>query len=723
MRIALLSPMPPSRSGIADYSAALAAAMRAVAPVDVFSSAQSLPDLSAYDAVVYQIGNNGDHDFVYRTALAHPGFVVLHEANLHHLIAGITIKQGNWDAYMSAVEYDGGAPALAYAQAVRRLEVGPDYDGVPMLRRLLQGARGLIVHSTFVATAARANGYDGPLSVIPHGAWLPELAGGQWRERLGVPGDHPLLGVFGHLKPYKRIAETLRAFRRLVKRHPNAKLILVGEPHPDFPVEQLIDSLDLRAQVRVIGYAPIEDFVGYLDACDILINLRFPTVGESSGTMLRAMGLAKPVLVSDVGAFAEFPDDVCLKVPVGGPSEDDLIFEYLRYLIEDPAAARALGARAREWVAEECNWDCVAERYIDFCKRATEGGEAQTVVEAMAEEAGAEVAIADVPVPAVAFADETPEAPAVVAAEAATGLPAEVQDGPAAAESENILDDDSRQPDDAPAPEEETRHAYEDPLAAELLSWANDAAAREYLMQHLSRLVTTLELLPDGGQDRSILEMGCYLQLTPALRWSRYYGEIRGCYYGPAGEVQHKSARSNDGRVFECDVDTFDAERDRYPYPESSFDVVLCTELFEHLGHDPMHCLAEIHRILKPGGQLLLSTPNACSLRAIAAVLGQYHPGFFPAFMRPTADGDIDPRHHREYAPREIAMALEDAGFAVEQLRTAPYWSAPEPQHAWVRHLLERYDLDPNLRDECTFALARKAGELRNRYPDWLYYG
>jgi glycosyltransferase involved in cell wall biosynthesis/SAM-dependent methyltransferase len=724
MRIALLSPLPPNKSGIADYSAALAEALRPLAPLDVFGGGEGLPDLSTYDAIVYQIGNNGAHDFVYQEALTQPGIVVLHEANLHHLIAEITIKRGDWDGYMRAVEYDGGAEALAYAQAVRRLEVGPDYDGVPMLRRLLRRSRGLIAHSRYVAEIARAQGYDGPVAVIPHGAWLPEPSGAAWRKRLGVEPQQPLLGIFGHLKPYKRIAESLRAFRRLAKHRPDARLILVGEPHPDFPVERLIDSLDLRERVRVIGFAPIEDFVGYLDACDILVNLRYPTVGESSGTMLRALGMGKPVLVSDVGSFAEFPDDVCLKVPVGGPAEEELIFEYLRYLVETPGAARALGANAREWVAAECNWNRVAERYVAFCEEvaglALPAETAEVIAEPDIEMAVLESDATEdvIRVSGTAESDTGAEPPAVeCGAEGSAGLAGEL-----VAADCGTTDGDPEAGDLA-----ETAGPYrgvvEHPLAAELLAWANDEAARQYLMQHLSRLITTLELLPNGAPDRSILEMGCYMQITPALREVKGYGTVRGCYYGKLGDVIRKEARRVDGRRFACDVDAFDAERDRYPYEEGCFDAVLCTELFEHLGHDPMHCLTEIHRILKPGGHLLLSTPNACSVRAIAAILGQYHPGFFPAFMRPNASGEVDPRHHREYAPREVAMAMENAGFTVQTLQTAPYWSTPEPEHAWVHHLLERYELDAGLRDECTFALAVKTGPVQHRYPDWLYYG
>ncbi len=90
-------------------------------------------------------------------------------------------------------------------------------------------------------------------------------------------------------------------------------MILVGEPHPEFPIEPMIRSHGLSANVRVLGFTPIEDFVGYLGACDIVLNLRYPTVGESSGTLLRSLGLGKAVMVSEIGSFAEFPDDVCLR--------------------------------------------------------------------------------------------------------------------------------------------------------------------------------------------------------------------------------------------------------------------------------------------------------------------------------------------------------------------------------------------------------------------------
>jgi glycosyltransferase involved in cell wall biosynthesis len=374
MRVAFFSPLPPARSGIADYSEALIQSLKPLVELEVFSAASRAFDPARFDIALYHLGNNVYHDFVYETALRHPGVVAMHESNLHHLIADLTIKRGDWDAYIRECEYHGGPQASAYAERVRKLEVGPDYEGVPMTRRILEKARGLVVHSRFMREEMRAAAFTGPVAVIPHGAWIPEADRNEYRHRLGLDEITPLVGVFGFLKPYKRIAESLRAFRRLVRLVPDARMILVGEPHPEFPLEAMIGSMGLSANVRVLGFVPIEEFVGYLGACDIVLNLRYPTVGESSGTLLRSMGLGKAVMVSEVGSFQEFPDDVCLKVPVG-PGEEDLIFEYLNLLVSRPDVAQALGARAKDYVARECNWAAVARRYAAFLEAVVEGRE------------------------------------------------------------------------------------------------------------------------------------------------------------------------------------------------------------------------------------------------------------------------------------------------------------------------------------------------------------
>jgi glycosyltransferase involved in cell wall biosynthesis/SAM-dependent methyltransferase len=653
IKLAFFSPLPPARSGIADYSAALLHELGKLVDVETFSSKPVRFDPRNFDAVLYQIGNNAHHDFCYETALEHPGVVVVHEANLHHLIADMTIKRGDWEAYMYAIEQDGGAAALDYAQRVRALEIGPDYEGVPMLRRLLSRSKAAVVHSGCVESELRNAGFEGPVARIPHGAWIPEASRMDYRARLGLDETTPLIGIFGFLKPYKRIAESLRALRRLLRVEPKAKLILVGEPHPEFALESLIHSLDLGPHVRILGFQPIEDFVGYMAASDIVLNLRYPTVGENSGTLMRALGLGKAVIVSAVGSFSELPDNICLKAPVDSTEEDHL-FEYLNLLVSRSDVRQAMGARARGWVETECAWPTVAKKYAEFLEHIANGHEIHSRP--------------------------------LVAAEPASE-PARVT-----VEPEYIL------------------------------SWSPDAAAKSYIETHLTRLEKTLAITPPGGPGDRILEMGAYLQITPALQARLGYGEVRACYFGPAGLVHPRTSTSSQGEQFSCNVELFDAEKDRFSYDDEYFSTVLCCELLEHLTEDPMHMMSEINRILKPGGRLVLTTPNIGSLRAIAAILEGYHPGFFPAYIRaPEHGAEPEARHNREYTPKEIVLLLLDSGFEVALLETGPFRAQPKPELAWVRHLLQRYQLSQDLRGDGIYAVGRKTGPLRERYPAWLY--
>lgn len=623
--------MPPSRSGIADYSEALVAELSKLVDLEIISSADEVGDAD-YDAAIYHLGNNPHHDFVYDAAIANPGIVVMHEANLHHLIAHVTIRRNNWDSYVEEAELNGGALARHRAELARTLTVGPDYEGCKMIRRVLDSAKGIIVHSQFMVDEMHKAGYKGPIVVIPHGAWVPQMDGAPFRKKLGLSSGTPLVGTFGHLKPYKRIKEALRAFQRVVKEHPEARMILVGEPHPEVRLDSLPPS------VQLIGFTEIDEFVGYMAACDIILNLRYPTVGESSGSLLRAMGLGKAVMVSDLGSFAEFPDDTVLKVPIGG-EEDEALFEYLRLLVSRPDLAKALGQSAKRYVEETCNWSAVAGAYARFL---------ETLV--------------------------------------------------------------------APPPAARVTVDY-------IMSWAKDDGARSYIAEHSTRLVKTLELIPEGNADQSILEMGAYMQITPSLKTRLGYGYVRGCYFGKLGITEHKAAESEGGERFECDIDLFNAETDRFPYADEAFDTVVCGELIEHLFGDPMHLMSEINRILKPGGHVLITTPNIASIHGIAAILQRNHPGFFVAYLKPSEDGTVDARHNREYAPAEIYRLMLDAGFEVVTLETGAFGDEPHPEHDWVWEILKKNNLAQDLRGDGIYCLGRKVTGILQRWPDWLYVG
>jgi hypothetical protein len=127
---------------------------------------------------------------------------------------------------------------------------------------------------------------------------------------------------------------------------------------------------------------------------------------------------------------------------------------------------------------------------------------------------------------------------------------------------------------------------------------------------------------------------------------------------------------------------------------------------------------------LKPGGHLVLTTPNIGSLRALSAILQGYHPGFFPAYIRPAKEGEEpEARHNREYTPREIHHLLAGSGFEVTLLETGEFLDEPRPELAWVNHLLERYKLATHLRGDGIYTVGRKTGPVRERHPAWLYSG
>jgi len=251
-----------------------------------------------------------------------------------------------------------------------------------------------------------------------------------------------------------------------------------------------------------------------------------------------------------------------------------------------------------------------------------------------------------------------------------------------------------------------------------------DSSAERYLRFHLERLVRTAQLIPPPQSRSSVLELGCYMQLTPALQELCGYQSVRGAYLGPSGQSERKRAMIARQEVFACEIDLFDAERDRFPYTDESFELVLACELLEHLQRDPMHMLLEIRRVLEPEGILLLTTPNCAGATAVArTLLGDRNPYTFSSYPSPeNEDREQAALHIREYTAAEIGELLRSAGFSVETLFTEHIPGFPET--GWVNEILETHRLPTDFRGEQIYCLARKTpGAKIVRYPEFLYVG
>ena len=388
MRVAYYSPLPPSRSGIADYSALLLPALRERVDVVVAEEGKRAP---AADIALYHVGNEPDaHGWILDALKDRPGVVVLHEYVLHHLIAGTTIGRGDGHGYLDAMERELGVAGrllgLGVLDNLLPLLWETQPERFPLSGVVLDRARGLIVHSEYVARRARAAGYDGPLWRIPHPAWPMHHV-----EHATDVGGEPLIGCFGFLNMNKRIPELLEAFASFRRTRPDARLLLVGAAGERFDVERRLERLGLTEGVRRIDYVPEERMWSLMAACDVLVNLRYPTMGETSGSVIRALSLGKPLVVSDVGWFSELPDDAVLKVPV-----DDYEVATLEAALTVAADHGAqLGAAARAYVEREHALPKVADAYVAALEVAAGGEAVDDAVLHRIAEAAAEVGIDD----------------------------------------------------------------------------------------------------------------------------------------------------------------------------------------------------------------------------------------------------------------------------------------------------------------------------------------
>jgi glycosyltransferase involved in cell wall biosynthesis len=398
MRVAYFSPLPPDTSGIADYSALLLPALERLIDVEVVRPGRTRPVADA-DVALYHVGNNPDaHGWIVDALRRRPGVVVLHEFVLHHLVAGLTIGRKDGHAYLSAMEREAGAAGRMLGWGVLEGRVPPLWEvrpeEFPLAGEILDRATGLIVHSRFVAARAREHGYEGPLWHIPHPAWpVPAI------EAAPVPGS-PLIGCFGHQNESKRIPQLLRAFAGFRRTHPQARLLLVGSESPGFDLDGRLERLGLDAEgVIREGYVEEERLWSLLLACDACVLLRSPTMGETSGSAIRTLSLGKPLVVSDVGWFAELPDDVALKARPGGDAEVEEIAAALERVAEPGVAAR-MGEAARAYVAREHDLDGVAAQYAAALEEAAGGSAVDAAVLREVASAAADVGLdADVLAP------------------------------------------------------------------------------------------------------------------------------------------------------------------------------------------------------------------------------------------------------------------------------------------------------------------------------------
>ena len=377
-RIAVLTPIPPQRTGIAAYSKVVLEHLAKRADVDVYASVRgeripgvrilrasrrNLRRLDRYDGVIAQMGNSRAHDWILDCVQTRPTVVVLHELVLHHLVADMTVGRGHPQMYVDAVQSENGRAAGLLALAAVNSLIPPLWETAPerfpLSELAIRNATAVVVHSRFLAGELRRRWPDLPVSVAP----FPAVASPQ-APHPPRTDDTVRIGVFGFITKHKRLPVILEAFRMARQLDDRLRLVVVGEAPDGIDVARMAVQLGLGTDVAEIhGYAPGPRFDELVASVDLGVNLRVPTLGETSAIVAALLAQGKPVVVSPGGWYDELPDEAVLRV---GPGSDEVetLAAVMVHLARDTEARSRMSIAAREYAAVHMNPSTTADVYL-----------------------------------------------------------------------------------------------------------------------------------------------------------------------------------------------------------------------------------------------------------------------------------------------------------------------------------------------------------------------
>jgi glycosyltransferase involved in cell wall biosynthesis len=383
-RLAMVAPLPPVESGIAQYTAELVPALAehydielvhhqaqvqlppALAHLPVHDIAAFGQNAARYDRVVYQFGNSTHHAFMFGLLRDVRGTVVLHDFFLGGPLNWLEKEGGVPDAFRQALLRSHGPQALEFDRERTRGEAMAHY---PANRFVLERAQGVIVHSQHSIEAAQrwyGPGYARDWRRIPHLRTVPPMPDrDRARDGLGFATDEFIVCSFGHLNPNKLNHRLLQAWlASTLARDPRCRLVLVGaETAPPYGDEVMRLVAQGEGRIAVTGYASRDDYERHLAAADLAVQLRTMSRGETSGAVLDCLACGVPLVANAHGSTAEYPADVLRLLP--DEFTDAELVAALDQLRVDDNERRRLASAGRAHVAKLHDPTAIAREYRD----------------------------------------------------------------------------------------------------------------------------------------------------------------------------------------------------------------------------------------------------------------------------------------------------------------------------------------------------------------------
>jgi glycosyltransferase involved in cell wall biosynthesis len=384
MRLSWYTPLSPVESGISLYNEELLPLLAKCFEIDVVldgyrpTRLEESPGLrlhrrwrsgigAAADGAfpVYQMGNSPAHCYMLPEIERNPGVLVLHDTMLHHLFVQHAARSGGWRWYQSLMAARYGEAGIQAASRVMRGQSPPSLFDFPLNEHLVGASRVTLVHSEHSRHETLSRCPDSRVERVPMGIRLPPVIDKRdARSALGLPHDQFVVASITHVNPHKRLDVVLRALARVRRKVP-ARMLVAGSVAPGVPLDRWIRHLGLGAVVDLHGYVPDSVARLFAAAADVIVNLRYPTAGETSASLLRSMAASRPVIVTEGGSFSELPDETTIKVPPD-VLEEDMLVGILETLATRAGLGDEIGRNARAFVEREHSLPVMARRYVEI---------------------------------------------------------------------------------------------------------------------------------------------------------------------------------------------------------------------------------------------------------------------------------------------------------------------------------------------------------------------
>lgn len=384
LKLAYVSPLPPERSGIADYSAELLPALAAHYDIDVIVDQSTITTPSvldhckrrtvdwfaknagSFDRIIYHFGNSAFHKHMFDLLKAHPGVVVLHDFYLSGVAAYMEVLNlvpGFWTRALLASH--GYSAVRERFHSLKTEDVAWQY---PCSLGVLQDSLGIITHSASSKSLAREwygvktdDWATIPLMRDPN----VQMDKKQARIALGFGSDDFLVCSFGMLGPTKLNHRLLDAWLNSeLSNNPQCHLIFVGENFQGYygvDLEEKIRTSHASSRISITGWVDSSTFRQYLSAADIGVQLRGLSRGETSATVLDCMNHSLATIANANGSMADLdPEALWL---LQDAFTDSALTDALNTLWRDAELRTVYGERGRALILKAHNPEICAQEY------------------------------------------------------------------------------------------------------------------------------------------------------------------------------------------------------------------------------------------------------------------------------------------------------------------------------------------------------------------------